>query len=449
MYEAESGEISIAVTGDTIPTRPLSVFREERFLAVRNLLRAADATFTNLEAPIHEYLDGGHIARSAGGGTYMTTEPQLLDELKWMGIRMLASGSSHADDYGPDGIVKTVKYLDQAGIVHAGSGRHLAEARAPGFLETPRGRVALVAAQGGAAARAGEQRRDTPGYPGTNGIRYREVIEVDQTSLEALMRIGRDIGLEAEQLRSEALGDPVRVAEGAYNFLGHSFVVGPGFARHTYANKSDLDENLRQIAYAKAVSDRVITSLHCHTQGGPTYMTAPKRSDVEDLADFAVDFAHQSIDAGADMFVGHGPQVTLGIEIYKDRPIFYGLGIFLFQLETVRHLPEEAYERYKLGDRATPFDFANTRYAGDTRGHPADPLQWEQVFTVCDFAGPAVKEIRLYPIELGFGRPPSQRGRPLLAAPETAERIIDRVRERSKKYGTEVRFENGIGVIRL
>jgi hypothetical protein len=37
------------------------------------------------------------------GGTYVTTEPRLLADLKWMGVNLVSYGSSHADDYGPEG----------------------------------------------------------------------------------------------------------------------------------------------------------------------------------------------------------------------------------------------------------------------------------------------------------------------------------------------------------
>ena len=96
MYEAVSGEISLAFVGDCLLTRPLAVFREQRFLGIRDLLHAADARFANLEASVHTYLDAPHAQRP-GGGTYMTTEPALLADLKWLGINMLACGSSHAE----------------------------------------------------------------------------------------------------------------------------------------------------------------------------------------------------------------------------------------------------------------------------------------------------------------------------------------------------------------
>ena len=42
------------------------------------------------------------------------------------------------------------------------------------------------------------------------------------------------------------------------------------------------------------------------------------------------EIAHAAIDAGADAVVGHGPHFVLPVEIYKGRPIFYGMGNFSF-----------------------------------------------------------------------------------------------------------------------
>ncbi|HEU4388810.1 MAG TPA: CapA family protein, partial [Blastocatellia bacterium] len=39
-------------------------------------------------------------------------------------------------------------------------------------------------------------------------------------------------------------------------------------------------------------------------------------------------FAHDVIDAGADLVLGHGPHVVRGMEVYKGRLIAYSLGNF-------------------------------------------------------------------------------------------------------------------------
>jgi poly-gamma-glutamate synthesis protein (capsule biosynthesis protein) len=46
---------------------------------------------------------------------------------------------------------------------------------------------------------------------------------------------------------------------------------------------------------------------------------------------YQVEIARAAIDAGADIVLGHGPHLPLGIEIYKHKPIFYGVGSFSFE----------------------------------------------------------------------------------------------------------------------
>ena len=74
----------------------------------------------------------------------------------------------------------------------------------------------------------------------------------------------------------------------------------------------------------------------------PSSPSTPTKADaIASLpADFLVTFARAMVDAGADIFVGHGPHVLRGVEIYKGKPILYSLGDFIFQNETLLRLPE-------------------------------------------------------------------------------------------------------------
>ncbi len=67
----------------------------------------------------------------------------------------------------------------------------------------------------------------------------------------------------------------------------------------------------------------------------------------------------------------------------------------------------------------------------------------------CAFTKGKLSEVRVYPVEMGFGKPRPQRGRPLLAGGAAAKRILTRMARLSKKFGTELRVERNSGVVRL
>ena len=450
LYDSERGDFTMMLLGDVMPTRRLSVFGEERYLKLREICASADATFANLETNVHQYLEGH---QGISGGTYMTTEPALLEDLKWLGVNIVSTANNHAFDYGEEGVLATCRYLDAAGIAHAGTGRHLREARSPAYMDTPRGRLALIAvtATMPAHAIAGEQRPDTPGRAGINPLRHTVSHVVDERGLQELRRLGAALGFDAAGERRKNLGDAKhRVgasSESEYTFGAMRFEKGDGFGLRTTANRRDIEENLQQIKEARRMADWVVVSLHCHELGGEKLLTASHRSHIDEMADFAVDFAHRAIDAGADIFVAHGPQEPFGIEIYSGRPIFYSLGTTIFELETPRYLAEEAYARYGLGSDAGPADFADVRYQNDTVGHPADPNYWKQVVAKCQFTGKKLSRVDLYPLDLGFGKPRWQRGRPVLADEKLGKEIIDKVARLSQRRGTEVKWQDGRGVI--
>jgi poly-gamma-glutamate capsule biosynthesis protein CapA/YwtB (metallophosphatase superfamily) len=452
IYAAEIGNFTIALAGDTMLTRKLMPFNEERFLALREILRGADAAFANLEGTVHTWDEG---TPGITQGTFMTTDPKLLEDLKWFGINMVSCANNHAFDYGEGGVLANIRHLDDAGLVHAGTGKNLAEARAPGYLDTPNGRVALVAATATFRSwnQAGEQRPDLRGRPGINPLGFQTTYCIDAPAFGQLKRMSRELGFDkgTERARKHFYSDKeIPDAKSLeLSLLGNRYIAGEGFSITTQANERDLQENLRWIREARRQADWVVVSVHCHEFGGASLLTASSRADLEETAEFVTRFAHQAIDEGADVFVGHGSHFPMGIEIYQGKPIFYSVGNFVFQNETVGFFPADAYERFDLDLKATPSDFLDARTNGGKKGHPSDPAYWENMFAVCGFEARKLKEIRIYPIDQGFGRPRPQRGRPVLAEGEVAKRVIERVVRLSQRYGTSIHARDGVGVIEL
>src|SRR5512132_4650873 len=183
IYAAEKGNFTIALAGDAMLTRKLTPFTEQRFLALREILRGADAAFANLEGTVHTWDEG---TPGITQGTFMTTDPKLLEDLQWLGINLVSCANNHAFDYGEDGVLANLKHLDAAGMVHAGTGKNLAEARAPGYLDTANGRVALVAAT--ATFRSWNQavghRPALRGRPGISPLGFQTRYRVDAAAFE-------------------------------------------------------------------------------------------------------------------------------------------------------------------------------------------------------------------------------------------------------------------------
>jgi hypothetical protein len=55
LYDSDSGDINMILTGKVMITRPVSMFKEPRFLSLVELLRSGDITFTNIEVLFHNY----------------------------------------------------------------------------------------------------------------------------------------------------------------------------------------------------------------------------------------------------------------------------------------------------------------------------------------------------------------------------------------------------------
>jgi hypothetical protein len=94
-------------------------------------------------------------------------------------------------------------------------------------------------------------------------------------------------------------------------------------------------------------------------------------------------------------------------------------------------------------------DFNERRSNNDTTGFPADSHYWESVIAMPRFVGKKLAEVKLYPISLGFKKPRSQRGWPMLAPPDLSKKIIDDVAKFSAPFGTKIAYNDGIGVLGL
>ena len=420
---------TLALTGDSIITRKLSVYEEPEFLRMIDLLRGADLAFTNLEILFHDWES---YPMSSSGGTYMRAQPELVQEFVWAGIDIGSLANNHSGDYGPPAMLLTEKYVREAGMVAAGVGRSLAEAREAKFIETKDGRMALIslASTFPNHSMAGKSRDDIPPRPGLSHLRHIRTYEVTKDQLEGVRATMRDLKMNPP-------------AEGtSLNFLRNRFELADAPGVRTEPHPEDMAEIAMIVSNARRQADYVMVTIHAHEGApGPDSRMVP--------AQFLETFARAMVDAGASAFVGHGPHALRAIEMYKGVPILYSLGDFVFQNETLQRLPYENYHGVGLNESDGLADFNEARYNDDTTGFPTIPEIWEAVIAVPEWSGQQLVELTLHPISLGYGQPRHIRGRPMMAEGALADKILQDLVRLSEPYGTQFEIKDGVARVVL
>ncbi|MDQ7092639.1 CapA family protein [Desulfosporosinus sp. PR] len=422
-------KLSVSVTGDSLTITRLPK-DDPKLLAIRDLLLKSDVRFTNLESSIHNYEDDIYPSRHSGGD-WIAAPPSVLADLGWLGFNLMGAPNNHSLDWSHQGLLKTMENLDREGIVYAGIGKNLSDASRPKYLETSKGRVALIAVN--TSFRdwhpAGEQRRDFIGRPGINALGFMTVHRVREEELNCLKLIAGQTEIN-KRITNQA--------EEIFKFGDQLFEIGePG----TYTKLDEMDEKRirKSIKEAQRQADIVLVSCHSHEMKG---------SAKEQLADFQREFAHMCIDEGAHAYIGHGPHVLRGIEIYKERPIFHGLGDFFYQCELIEKAPTEFYEKFGnlSSDQCTADGYDYRIASGGILGE-TNPKFFESIIASFDVIDGNVQNIVIYPVSLGFNRHRSRKGSPGCASAEDGERILAEMRELSVEFGTRIRIENGVGIV--
>lgn len=192
-------------------------------------------------------------------------DPDHLAALVDAGFDLMTLAGNHVADCGPEGIHDTVAGLEALGIVACGAGADLRRARQPGILAAKGRRIAVLSYNcvGPESAWASETRA---------GCAYLPMVT--------------------------ASGAPVSPPE---ELSG----PGPGTAAIL---AEDIDR-------AREQADLVLVALH----KGIVHTPAK-------IADYEVAIARCAIDAGADAVISHHAHIVRGIEFYKGKVIFHGLG---------------------------------------------------------------------------------------------------------------------------
>jgi poly-gamma-glutamate capsule biosynthesis protein CapA/YwtB (metallophosphatase superfamily) len=291
--------------------------------------------------------------------------PEVIPSLSGLHVNLLALSNNHSFDLGAEGILGTIEEVRKHGIAHAGTGRNAAEAAAPAIITTSGGRVALIALASGSLQPAAMATANTPGV---NALRL--------------------------------------VPEGGTN------------RDDGEVNQEDAARILESIRTAAREADHVIVYQHNHYY--------PRGEERYRPGVWFQQWARAVIDAGATVFVAHGNPITNGVEIYRGRPILYGLGNFVFQ-------------------NRRPVYYAS------------EPLAWESFIADLIVVAGCPQSVRFRPITMRETRTWAPQefgvffpaGAPRPAVGEERDTILERLVRQSAELGTVLEVRDGAAEIRL
>src|SRR5262249_12260856 len=385
------------------------------FLQSAAPIRAADAAFANEEGSAFDKATFSGYTGAENGGGYPLHPLAAARAFHALGFSLLSCANNHASDYGIEGLLATRQTLISIGFVTAGCGRTLDEARAPAYFDSPRARVALVAAASTYTnmSPAGPPNRGLGPRPGIAVVHNKPITLVTQKEMAVLRQVTLRGGwqgtpLPAADVRELTINDATfRVAE----HPGLTYDVQPDDERGLTASVDEARRN----------ADVVVFSIHAHETASGGY-------DDPVPADFLPSLFHALVDAGADVIVRHGPHLPLGIELYPGKPIFSGLGSFVFDLP---------------GSITTAGEGpASTRVTIEF------PREWfDSAVAVSEFQGGVVSRIVIYPRTIETAPGPTH-GLPRVASHADALRILGRMRDASVQFGTRMTIEDDLGIVR-
>ena len=520
---------TVVAVGDLLEFQPFSKMIDPDIQAIVTVVQHADLAIGDLENELRDFDNFGMV-----GGNLATKE--VADDWANMGIRIVSRANNKQTD-GPS-VWEDFKQVERVGITHVGVARSMAEARMPRFVQTSKGLVGEVgiSSDGGTdaccsggtvvpvtptqllqvkAIKASILARreevevpvDLPAPDSDDAVNVFGVTFTTNPNTTASGRGGRGgrggggrgaaaggvqwfknsirvtlfHGVTAEQMKQlrAIAGDQGTGSD--LSAFGTQFRVMDRPGEHSFdMNPEDLKEVLTQIKTGKEASDFMASNFHWHQN----------RYDFQHYsydhfpADFEIKFAHMAIDQGDDLFAAQGVHTIKGVEIYKGKPIFYGLSNFVFQSGLMPRAKGKIIDPLFTGasteggpgmrppdggDGEGPAAGRGGRGGRGDRGgtaESADPNAiigehetqgfWqllpnlEALMAQVRYEEGKLAEVRVYPLDLGqTARPTSQVGIPRRPTPAVAKKILDELVEYSKPFGTKFSIEDGVAVIRI
>ncbi len=423
--------LTVTGTGDALFVAPFPDAYDNELQKIAEYIQSCDVRLTNLETNLSDF---EYFGNAYSGGTWINTKRDYIAYLKKYGFDFYGNANNHAMDYGHNGLLSTVRALDDNGLCHAGTGKSLADASKPAVFVKNGQKIAVFAVDASmeSASKAGNATNDIIARPGVNFLRhdtYYHVTEEQMAQLKAIADATR-INFTRNFNINTGFGTPDPAGQFAF---GDTVFVTDHTKPVSECNKKDLARILADIEKAKAENDYVFVLVHCHDNDGTAVTNPPA---------YLRQFCHACIDSGVSAVFGGGCHQLRGIEIYKNCPVFYSLGDFIYQGLRVEYLPADFMEKYGTDIYASAEKALFDRSRNNTVGLHLMKENYQTVLPKIEFENGVMTRLELQPVYLNFDAEDHRNGLPAIAEGEEAEQIISIVKTLSAQYGTTFSIED-------
>ncbi|WP_035304398.1 CapA family protein [Actinokineospora inagensis] len=300
-----AAEISIFAVGDVFIDRadPASALRK-----ARDVLSAGDIVFGNCEGTFSDVWE-----RAPSCGSPVVSPAAHATPLAAAGFSVMSLANNHSVDGGHAAMLTTRDTLRGLGIATSGAGADAREAREVAVVRRGDLRVGFLS-YAAVFPHGYEARSATPGLA---------------------------------PLRAHSRYTPWELNE-----------WNPGLAPRvsTEPFPEDVDAFVRDVKAARAEVDVLVASFHWGDFTRPFVLTDHERT-----------IAHLAVDSGVDIVLGHHQHMLRGVEFHRGKPIYYGLGHYLFDLPNLsERLAKDGY----LSAASPAAELALDRRFGEYRIRP-------------------------------------------------------------------------------
>lgn len=401
---------------------------------IKKIVEKADAKLFNLENVLS---DRRIYASSYCGGTWLLAKEDTLDDTLSFGFNGCSFANNHTMDFSYDGLFDTLNAAKKRNLPICGAGKDLEEASDYVVIDTPNGKCALISicATFDNAARAGYASDYLIGRPGLNPLRFSIEYHITPEHLNALREMSAGTHIDGRRNRSRMGGYTPMPPEGCFGFGEYNFRESEVEGKFSKVNTNDMERTENTIKKALEECENVIVNIHSHEI---------KHDTDDEPDDFLIEFCRKCIDCGASAVIGTGTHQLKAVEIYKEKPIFYSLGNFIFQSDMVFCMPDDFREKYKMPYGLTAKEQIAERAKLGNGGLHNDVNNFRSLMPFMTFEDGKLTELKLYPLRLDM-----HTGLPALADENETKIIYDYLCDRNKQFGTKIEIKNGFIEVKI